>query len=113
MPEVLSRYPDVTLKVLKSAGAKCGAGEEQAILVKCPKERFCSLPGGEICVYGLGEVSQMTQIGPKQIAKICKGPAKSSMSSPGLALEIPAIAGALALGLLLGWLWRRRHRKKE
>jgi hypothetical protein len=62
VPEQLTKHPEVTLQVLRSAGAQCGEGVPQGILIKCPAERFCKLPGGELCVYGLGEASQMTQV---------------------------------------------------
>jgi hypothetical protein len=62
MPEVLSKHPDITLEVLRSAGAQCGAGAPQQILKACPAERFCKLPGGEICVYGVPEAGRMTQM---------------------------------------------------
>jgi len=65
MPEQISKYPDVTLQVLKGAGAKCGEGAEQKILKQCPAERFCSLPTGEICVYGIDGIANMTQISPR------------------------------------------------
>ena len=67
MPEQISKYPDVTLKVLKGAGARCGEGITPKILTKCPAERFCALPTGEICVYGIKEIPQMTQIAPKEL----------------------------------------------
>jgi hypothetical protein len=62
MPEQLSKHPEVTLSVLKSAGAKCGEAITPKILTTCPEARFCQVPGGEICVYGLAEASKMTQI---------------------------------------------------
>jgi hypothetical protein len=34
----------------------------QEILTKCPTDRFCKLPGGEICVFGLPDAPRMTQI---------------------------------------------------
>lgn len=46
MPEQISKYPDITLQVLKDSGARCGEGFEQKILTMCPPERFCALPGG-------------------------------------------------------------------
>ncbi len=61
MPEIISRYPEITLKVLKESGARCGEGLPQKILTKCPEERFCSLPTGEICVYGINELHKTTQ----------------------------------------------------
>jgi hypothetical protein len=62
MPEQLTKHPEVTLQVLRSAGAKCAEGAPQDILTSCPTERFCKLPGGEICVFGLSDASKMTQI---------------------------------------------------
>lgn len=61
MPEQLTRHPEVTIQVLRSAGASCGEGAPQAILKACPRERFCKLPGGELCVYGLDGAQAMTQ----------------------------------------------------
>ncbi len=62
MPEQLTKHPEVTLQVLRSGGASCGAGAPQEILTGCPAERFCKLPGGEVCVYGLPEAARMTQL---------------------------------------------------
>lgn len=62
MPEQLTKHPEVTLQVLRSAGAKCAEGAPQDILTTCPTERFCKLPGGEVCVFGLSDASKMTQI---------------------------------------------------
>lgn len=64
MPEQLTKHPDVTLQVLRSSGAKCGEGGAPEILKHCPADRFCKLPGGEVCIYGLPQASQMTQISP-------------------------------------------------
>ncbi|TAN57329.1 hypothetical protein EPN15_04750 [Patescibacteria group bacterium] len=61
MPEIISRYPEITLKVLKESGARCGEGLPQKILTKCPEERFCSLSTGEICVYGADQINKVTQ----------------------------------------------------
>ena len=74
MPEVISKYPDITIEVLKSGGAKCGEGVVQKILTKCPHERFCSLPNGEICVYGLDEIDKMTQVSVSEIIPLTKIP---------------------------------------
>jgi hypothetical protein len=38
MPEQLTKHPEVTIYVLRSAGAKCGEGLVQEILTKCPAE---------------------------------------------------------------------------
>jgi hypothetical protein len=50
----------VTIKILKEAGGCCGEGVEQKILTKCPPERFCSMPSGELCVYGIRDIPMMT-----------------------------------------------------
>jgi hypothetical protein len=46
MPEQLTKHPEVTIHVLRSAGAKCGEGSVQEILTKCHANSFCKLPGG-------------------------------------------------------------------
>lgn len=103
MPEQITKYPDVTLQVLKSAGAKCGEGAEQKILKQCPAERFCALPGGEICVYGIDDIENMTQIKPAELAEaVCPQAAAIPYWESGVAFAI------LGVGALIGW--RRRHR---
>jgi hypothetical protein len=67
MPEIVTKYPDVVMQVLRETGAKCGVGVKQTILIHCPKEQFCSLPSGEICVYSVHDISQMTQLSPGEI----------------------------------------------
>lgn len=111
MPEQISKYPDVTLNVLKGAGARCGEGITPKILTKCPAERFCALPTGEICVYGIKEIPQMTQIAPKELARVvCPGAQPSSMAGSGhWSAETIALAGALAIGVVIG---RYRSRVK-
>ncbi len=37
MPEQISKYPDVTLQVLRESGAVCGQGAQQKILKQCPR----------------------------------------------------------------------------
>ena len=70
MPEQISKYPDVTLQVLRESGAVCGQGAPQNILKQCPRDRFCSLRTGEICVYGINEIPKMTQITSQELAKV-------------------------------------------
>lgn len=62
MPEIVTKYPDVVMTILKDARVKCGQGEPQKILIHCPKENFCSFPTGELCVYSTKEIHQMSQI---------------------------------------------------
>lgn len=104
MPEQITKYPDVTLQVLKGAGAVCGEGAEQKILQQCPKERFCSLPTGELCIYGLDEIPNMTQITVQEIADVIAPftgqAAQSAMSvSP---LEGIILAAVFLAGLAIG-----------
>ena len=62
MPEQLTKHPEVTLDVLRSAGLVCGErAAPQTILTKCPVDRFCKAPGGELCVYGLRDAASMGQ----------------------------------------------------
>ncbi len=62
MPEIITRYPDVTLRVLQDAGAQCGAGTTPTILHDCPPQRFCTLPTGEVCVLGINELHRAQQV---------------------------------------------------
>jgi hypothetical protein len=69
MPEIITKYPEIVIQILKVVG-KCGFGVKQQILTTCPPERFCSLPTGEICVYGLEDIPKMTQISTSDLAKV-------------------------------------------
>ena len=109
MPEQLTKHPDATLEVLKSAGAKCGAGAPQTILKQCPAERFCALPGGEICVYGLADAGKMTQISIAELAAALPPPPEAAAPHVSWA-EGLAVALVFVAGLLIGALWRRSRR---
>lgn len=121
MPEVISKHPEITLRVLQGAGARCGEGAPQAILTQCPRERFCATPVGEICVYGLNEIPQMTQISPAEIIEAVGG----AVPEAGLPDPVPlsgaaafgpamffAIIVALMIGLVVGRLLSRRTPEK-
>jgi hypothetical protein len=112
MPEQLTKHPQVTLQVLQSAGAQCGVGAKQEILTKCPAERFCKLPGGEVCVYGLPEARQMTQIGASDWTALLGTPAAPPPAPAAPPAGYPAATGALMLaaGVALGWFAARRRR---
>ncbi len=108
MPEQISKYPDVTLKVLKGSGAVCGEGAEQKILTRCPTERFCALPKGEICVYGIEQIPQMTQITVEEVARVVCPPSQASMFPVmDSALHGILLGSCFALGLLIGKIWNR------
>jgi hypothetical protein len=105
MPEQLTKHPEVTLQVLKSAGARCGEGAPQEILKACPAARFCKLPGGEVCIYGLPEASRMTQIGTAEWAAL------APPAEPTAALPWQWIVPALFIGAVLGWVLAHRRRR--
>lgn len=111
MPEQITKHPDVTLEVLKSAGAKCGEGAAQQILKKCPADRFCALPGGEMCVYGIDQIPKMTQISTRELAEVVCPPAKAAGPVNGVGWQDAGALGAtFALGLAVGAVvLRRRH----
>ena len=102
MPEILTKFPEVVLKVLKEAGAECASGAPQKILTSCPPERFCSLPSGELCVYGLEDVNKMTQISASELAQLAGYQPAFNVWVLGF------IILAFGLGFLLG-----RSKKRE
>jgi hypothetical protein len=104
MPEQISKYPDVTLQVLRESGAVCGQGAPQNILKQCPRDRFCSLRTGEICVYGINEIPKMTQITSQELAKVvCPQAQKTALFSAGISgLEAALIFAAFLSGLAAG-----------
>jgi len=114
MPEQLTKHPEVTLKVLRSSGAKCAEGATQEILTQCPAERFCKLPGGEICIYGLSDASKMTQITTaewKALVQSLPAAPVSSSESGGAGVLVSSGSGMLAAAVIaLGVtrFWRRR-----
>ncbi|MFS8932052.1 conserved hypothetical protein [Cupriavidus taiwanensis] len=117
MPEQLTKHPDVTLQVLRSAGARCGEGETQAILRSCPPARFCKLPGGEVCVYGLDGAPAMTQFTAadwQSLAPLARGSADADAAGPWSGMTVAIFvagvaAGALAAAVLARW---RRGRRR-
>ena len=114
MPEQLTKHPEVTLQVLRSAGAQCGTGTPPTILTACPAERLWTLPGGEICVYGLADASRMTQLTPSDWqALVQAAPASGSAAGAGSApwaSPVEGLAYGVALmlfGVVIGWMLRR------
>jgi len=113
MPEQLTKHPEVTLQVLRSAGARCGADAvaAPAILAQCPPERFCRLPGGELCVYGLADAPRMTQLDAADWRTLQAATAPPQPADAGIGW-IGAAAGLL-VGALVGaaLAWRGRSRR--
>jgi len=115
MPELISKYPEITLQILREAGARCGEGAEQRILTKCPPAQFCALPTGEVCVYGLDAIPQMTQITPREIARSVAGK-EGRPWQDSIALSIPLLillGAAFLAGIVAGRMWVRRKIKKN
>jgi hypothetical protein len=103
MPEILTKYPDVALTVLKSGGGKCGVGMKQQILTSCPPEDFCSFPQGEICVYGLDKINAMTQINVAEIHELT-----STVPTIYSDINIVLLMVSCLAGIFLGmWLKRK------
>lgn len=110
MPEQITKHPDVTLQVLKSAGAKCGEGGSQQILKKCPADRFCALPGGEMCIYGIEQIPKMTQISSQELARVvCPAGQPSARLNDLPWADAGALGVTFALGLAVGAVARRRR----
>jgi hypothetical protein len=112
MPEQLTKFPEVTIHVLRSAGAKCGDGSVQEILTRCPADSFCKLPGGEICVYGLADASKMTQISTSELQVLVPRPqaAPAPTSASSDAFFYFAVVCALLVGAALGAAAAKRRR---
>ena len=111
MPEQITKDPDVTIQVLKESGARCGPGVKKTILTQCPSERFCSLPSGEMCIYGIAQIPQMTQIKPQELASVvCPLAKRAENDAPQPVLAgADGLLAAFAAGLLVSWLWRRKR----
>jgi hypothetical protein len=109
MPEQISKYPDVTLQVLRESGAVCGQGAAQKILKQCPRDRFCSLRTGEICVYGVNDIPNMTQITSQELAQVvCPKAQKAGVFAADMSgLETALICAVFLSGLALGKYWEK------
>ena len=126
MPEQLTKHPEVTLDVLRSAGVVCGKGAApQAILTTCPVDRFCKLPGGELCVYGLRDAASMAQItkadwqGLATILPLFSpepDAAPAAEHGPALQAAFAGVGAGLLVGVAIGLAvagWRRRRRRER
>jgi hypothetical protein len=100
MPEIVSKHPDIVIQLLKNNGAKCNVGATQTILKNCPKEQFCALNNGEICVYGINDVKQMTQLSPADFA-IMTSDVPTIYSSWGIGIAIIACLFGIVFGMRL------------
>jgi hypothetical protein len=102
MPEILTKHPEIVIEILnKSKVAVCGKGKPQKILKQCPRESFCSLPGGELCVYGLSQFSEMTQFSRADVCTEAQSRSTASVSSS-------AFSGLL-LCVIVGLFLKKQH----
>lgn len=95
MPEILTKHPEIVIELLQKEGIKCSRGAEQKILTKCPAESFCTLKAGELCVYGVDQFQQMTQIKPEDL-----GLQATTTLNAGISNGTAFVAGFLACLLL-------------
>lgn len=114
--EQITKHPEVTMRVLESAGAQCGDGRPQRILTECPEEQFCALPGGEVCIYGIAQIPETTQITMEELARVVcpSGEAATAgtqavADSPLLAADVLTLSGTFIVALVLGAVWGRRR----
>lgn len=110
MPELITKYPEVALQILKEAGGRCGEGAEQQILKKCPPAQFCALPTGELCVYGLDQISLMTQITPGELARAAAGK-QGRPWQDSVTLSVPLLillGAAFLMGIIVSRMWAMR-----
>ena len=109
MPEQITKYPEVTIRILKESGARCGEGVERKILKKCPPQQFCSLPTGEVCIFGIGEIPRMTQVRTSEVARVvCPGDQNPLRDMIPASITGGLLIGAVfAVGLATGALWRK------
>ncbi|MCS7312740.1 MAG: hypothetical protein NZ742_07505 [Acidobacteria bacterium] len=112
MPEVLTKYPDVVLRVLQGNDARCGPRVTPRILQQCPRDRFCTLETGEICVYGLPDIPKMTQIRSEELAAVVCPPKTSAAAAVPGGLESIGLALVFFLGFGIGRLLGRRTAQK-
>jgi len=101
MPEIISKYPDIVLQILREAGMQCGTGAKQQILVNCPADKFCSLPTGELCVYGLNDIPKMTQIGGAELANAASGARFSFLTIEVIFLIVITFVVGVVIGILI------------
>ncbi|MDB4956673.1 MAG: hypothetical protein JWO36_4242 [Myxococcales bacterium] len=110
MPEILTKHPDIVIKVLESQGAQCGTGAKPKILTKCPPDKFCTLAGGELCVFGSRELGQMTQLTPTDVCKSSVAPIsglevvppapRTPATAEPMSAAIPLVAALVGVGLV-------------
>ena len=77
MPELLTKHPDIVIELLLETG-RVKLDEEKTILTKCPDSQFLRVYDkrgefiGELCVYDISKIDEMTQFGCDDVAKSSK-----------------------------------------
>ena len=109
MSEQITKNLDTTRHVLNGVGAQCGQGLPQKNLKECPKERFCSFPGGEMCIYGADQLPQIKPTDGQALAvvTVSEGSPKEGTPKEITAAEGFAVAAVFIAGIALGRFWPR------
>ena len=115
MPELLTKHPEVAIQVLEGGGARCGPGQPQKILTQCRPERFCTTSSGELCVFGLDELSSMTQITQAELAaRVCNARHENAgaCAIEHAAFGDPGVAALLLVATLAAFRGKTRPRRR-
>lgn len=106
MPELITEHPIALRHKLEAAGGRCGEEAEPEVLVDCPPEQFCSLPEGEVCIYGIEEIPDMAVTELELIREAACPPGFLPWSGEPLGLGVWAftLIVAMAIG---SWMTRR------
>ena len=97
MPEIITRYPAAVESVLKAANMKCGTGVKPKVLTSCPDEKLCQLPSGkgEICVYSIQDIDNMSQISSFQFLQ------SSNFIVPAISLGVMILVVGIMAGMAI------------
>jgi hypothetical protein len=90
-----------------------GKEPSRRFLTNCPREQFYALPSGEICVYGIDQIPQMTQIKTEELARIvCPPSEQASMTSPPFP-DLALMGMVFVAGLLIGRFWHNGQGRRK
>lgn len=122
MNELLAKDARATLEAFKQAGAVCGKADnatsraealpqaEVNPATSCPREHFCTLPGGaEVCIYNLSQLPRMTQITREEVAQAVTPPVSPEVKGVS-EMEILAVLSVFIAGIALGRYWPKKRK---
>lgn len=109
MSQQITQHLDATRHLLNGMGAQCGQGLPQKNLKDCTKERFCSFPGGEMCIYGAGQLPEIKLTDNQALAVVAASEGMQNVAAPKeiTAAEGFAVAAVFIAGIALGRFWPR------